>query len=423
MKTLFKDAIIITMNDKNSIIKGDVFVDGNTIKEVGKVNEKKFDRVIDCKGKALMPGFVNTHCHLAMSLFRGIGENTNFNNWWHDNMRPLEEKCTDDDFYNGAKLSLLECIQNGITSVVDLYMANEMTAKAMKEMGVRGWIGVGAITGQEVLDEKYIDNEISKIRNINSDVKPILYAHSIYSCDESQYGELVKYSKIHNIPITTHMSETLKEVGDCYTRYQMTPAELLESYGVFDRPTLLAHCVHCDKEDVEILKNYNINIASCPSSNLIIGSGIAPIYSFTKNNINVCVSTDGPASNNSLDMFKEMFLLDNLQSGVLNQPYALTTIETLRSATVNGAKALGETRLGKIEKGCLADIILLDLDLANALPINNLQNNIVNSMNPKNVYLTMIDGKILYENNKFFIKNVQKIKQNAVQSIAKINLR
>ena len=420
MKILFKNATILTMNERNDIIKGDVFVEGNKIKEIGKGNNADYDRVIDCTNKALMPGFINTHCHLAMSLFRGIGENTNFNNWWNDNMRPLEEQCTNEDFYHGAKLGLLESIQNGITSIVDLYMANDMTAKAMKEMGVRGWIGVGAITGNEILDEKYLDNEIAKIKKTNSDAKPILYAHSIYTCDESQYGVLVKYSKKHNLPITTHMSETLKEVGDCYTKYQMTPVELLESYGLFDRPTLLAHCVHCDKDDVEIMKNYNVNVTSCPSSNLIIGSGIAPIYSYTKNNINVCVSTDGAASNNSLDMFKEMFLLDNLQSGVLNQPYALTTIETLRSATINGAKALGEDKLGRIEKGCYADIILLDLSLPNALPVNNLTNNIVNSMGTKNIYLTMIDGNILYENNEFFIKNVEKIKQNAIKTIQKL---
>ena len=422
MKILFKDAIIITMNDKNDILKGDVFVDGNTIQKIGKVSGENFDRVIDCKGKALMPGFINTHCHLAMSLFRGIGENTNFNNWWHDNMRPLEEQCSDEDFYNGVKLGLLECIQNGITSVVDLYMANNMTAKAMKELGVRGWIGVGAITGSEVLDEKYLDAEIDKIKKTNNDVKPILYAHSIYSCDESQYAELVKYSKKHNLTITTHLSETLKEVGECYTKYQMTPVELLESYGVLDRNTLLAHCVHCDKDDVQIMKNYNVNVTSCPSSNLIIGSGIAPIYSYTKNNINVCVSTDGAASNNSLDMFKEMFLLDNLQSGVLNQPFALTTLETLRSATINGAKALGEDKLGKIEKGCFADIILLDLTLPNALPINNLINNVVNSMGTKNVCLTMVNGNILYENNQFLIDNADKIKQNAIKSIKNLKI-
>ncbi len=401
MKIVIKNAIIVTMNQNNDIINnGQVEIDDNIITYVGNNREVKGE-IIDAQGNIIMPGFVNTHCHLAMTLFRGYGENSNFKNWWLDYMRPLEEKLEVGDCYYGATLGILELIKNGVTTVADFYLHYDETARAVVDTGIRANIGIGAITGREVLSEDFLNNELNKI-SLCHRIKPILYAHSLYSCDESQFLELNKFAQKYNLIKSTHASETLMEVGTIYNKYNKTPIALLESYGFFDSPCILAHCVHCDKEDIEIMKQYDISVATNPSSNLILGSGIAPLYSFIKNKINVSIGTDGAASNNNLNMFKEMYLADNLQAGVLNQAQAVTTIDALKMATIRGAIALGYNNLGRIDNGFLADIIMIDVHRPNMQPINNVFNNLVNACESNNVVMTMIDGKIVYRNDKFY---------------------
>jgi len=402
MKKVIKNAIIVTLNTENEIIKnGQIEVDDNIISYVGEIRETECDELIDAKGNIIMPGFVNTHCHMAMTLFRGYAENANFNNWWIDNMRPLEDKIEPKDVYYGATLGALELIKNGVTTVLDVYLNPEETAQAVIDTGIRANIGVGAITGSEVISKEYLDEEISKI-NKSELIKPILYLHSVYSCDESQFAEINKYAEENGLIKTTHASETLKEVGDIHNKYGLTPIGLLESYGFFDSPSILAHCVHCDRDDIEIMSNYDISVATNPSSNLILGSGIAPLYSYVKSKINVCIGTDGAASNNNLNMFKEMYLADNLQAGVLNQAQAITTVDALKMATVRGALALGYDNLGRIMEGYLADMIMIDISRPNMQPLNNIYNNIVNSCESNNVIMTMINGKIVYKDDNYY---------------------
>lgn len=401
MKTIIKNAIIVTLNRGNEVIRnGQVEIDGNRITYVGSEREA-VGEIIDAKGNIIMPGFVNTHCHLAMTLFRGYGENKSFDNWWRDVMRPLEERLEGEDCYYGASLGILELIKNGVTTVADFYINPSDTAKAVLDTGIRASIGVGAITGNEVISEESLDKDVADI-SLSPRIKPILYAHSLYSCDESQFNELNKYAIKHDILKSTHISETLDEVGKIANKYGMSPIETLESFGFFDTPSLLAHCVHTDKDDIEIMKNYDISVATCPSSNLILGSGIAPLYSFVKNKINVTIGTDGAGSNNNLNMFKEMYLADNLQAGVLNQFSAITTIDALKMATLRGAMALGYDDLGRIEEGYLADLIMIDTSKPNMRPLNSVFNNLVNACESSNVILTMVDGKIIYKDGKYY---------------------
>lgn len=403
MKTIINNAIIVTLNKENEIIRnGQVEIEGNKIIYVGEAREFEDNaNVIDAKGNIIMPGFINTHCHLAMTLFRGYAENSNFSDWWIDYMRPLENKLELEDCYYGATLGILELLKNGVTTVADFYLHPEETARAVVDTGIRANIAVGAITGQEVLSEESLREDVERI-SVSPLIKPILYAHSVYSCDESQFGELNKFASKYNLIKSTHASETLTEVGNIHSKYGVTPIGLLESYGFFDSPSILAHCVHCDKDDIEIMKNYDITVATNPSSNLILGSGIAPLYSFVKNNINVSIGTDGAASNNNLNMFKEMYLADNLQAGVLNQAHAITTIDALKMATIRGALALGYDNLGRIEPGYLADIIMIDLSRPNMQPTNDIFNNLVNACESNNVIMTMVDGNVLYQDEKYF---------------------
>lgn len=401
MKKIIKNAIVVTMNKNNDIIRnGQVEIEDNKITYVGPIREMTGD-VIDANGNIIMPGFVNTHCHLAMTLFRGYGENSNFNNWWMDYMRPLEDRLEKDDCYYGATLGILELLKNGVTTVADFYLNYDETARAVVDTGIRANIAVGAITGREVLSEEFLLGEIKKI-TVSDLIKPILYAHSVYTCDESQFGELNRFASKYNLIKSTHASETLKEVGTIYNKYNMTPIALLESYGFFDSPSVLAHCVHCDRDDIDIMRNYDITVATNPSSNLILGSGIAPLYSYVKSDINVSIGTDGAASNNNLNMFKEMYLADNLQAGVLNQAQAITTIDALKMATVRGALALGYDNLGRIEKDYLADIIMIDTSRPNMQPTNDIFNNLVNACESNNVIMTMVNGKIVYQDDKYY---------------------
>ena len=401
MKKIIKNAIIITLNTDNDVIKnGQIEIDNNLITYVGPIRDTEGE-VIDAKGNIVMPGFVNSHCHLAMTLFRGYAENSDFNNWWIDYMRPLEDKLEPDDCYYGSSLGILELLKNGVTTVADFYLNQEETARAVVDTGIRANIGVGAITGKEVISQESLDEDIKKI-NISELIKPILYVHSVYTCDESQYAEINRYAENHKLIKSTHASETLKEVGEIHSKYNLTPIGLLESYGFFDSPSILAHCVHCDRDDIDIMTNYDISVATNPSSNLILGSGIAPLYSYVKNKINVCIGTDGAASNNNLNMFKEMYLADNLQAGVLNQAHAITTIDALKMATVRGALALGYDNLGRIVEGYLADMIMLDIDRPNMQPLNNVCNNIVNACESNNVIMTMVNGKIVYKDDEYY---------------------
>ena len=403
MKKIITNAKIVTMNSQNEIIKdGQIEIDDNIITYVGASREiVDGGEIIDACGNIIMPGFVNTHCHLAMTLFRGYGENSNFKNWWIDYMRPLEDKLELGDCYYGATLGMLELIKNGVTTVADFYMNPEETANACIDTGIRANIAIGAITGKEILSQDTLLEEMNKISK-SPLIKPILYAHSLYSCDESQFNELNKFAVTHNLIKSTHASETLTEVGIIDNKFNMTPIALLESYGFLDTPTILAHCVHCDKDDIEIMSNYDVTVATNPSSNLILGSGIAPLYSYVKNKINVSIGTDGAASNNNLNMFKEMYLADNLQAGVLNQAHAITTIDALKMATVRGALALGYDNLGRLQEGYLADLIMIDISKPNMQPINDIANNLVNACESNNVIMTMINGKVVYKDDEFY---------------------
>lgn len=420
----FINATIITMNESDEIIKnGEVIVKDNIISYVGASNNAvKGDKVIDLKGKILMPGFINTHCHSAMSLMRGLGGNAVFEQWWQENMVPIEEQLTYDDIYNGTLLSAYEMIRAGITSAVDLYINSEAAAEALADAKMRAWVNIGArCVNLQYVDIEDLEEEYKDMLNLSPLIKPIKYAHAVYSCSDEIYSGFIDFANKHNLVFTTHASETLAEVGKNHTQTGLTPIALLEKYGAFDMKCLLAHCVHLDKDDINILKQYEgVSVSTNASSNLYLGSGIAPIYSYLKNGINVCLGTDGPASNNSLNMFKEMYLVKNLQSGIMNDASLVTSLEVLKMATINGAKALNMDNLGAIKKGYLADLIVIDNTKPNMQPEHDVVCNIVNSCSVENVVLTMIDGKILYENGEYYLdNNLSDILKNTANYVSK----
>lgn len=429
MKIWFKNANIF--ND-NKIVKGDVVVFNDEIVFVGEDAETNFfkinrntikettlinsivDRVIDVKGNILMSGFVNAHAHTPSTILRGMADDMSLHDWL-DKIIPLEKSLTDEDIYYSTLLGLAEYAKAGITCVEENYSRLHSVVKAYKDSGLRARISIG-FPDVNVDKPEFSLNEELKFVNENG-YDAVCYAHSLYGTSLNNFDKLNTFAKINNLFVSTHISETLKEVGDCSVEFGLTPVEQLEYLGFFDRPATVYHCVHADKDDISLLADYNVNVVTCPSSNLKLASGIAPIFALQNAGINIAIGTDGAYSNNSYDMFKEMFLVATLNKAILYNGEIIKAHEVLNMATKNGAKALGlENKIGQIKVGLQADLILIDTNGIHNQPKNNLISNLVYSTKSSDVYLTMVKGKIIYEDGQlFFNKTLDEIIQKCEQ--------
>ena len=402
MKILFKNARILDLDEENGYRRGEVLVEDDTIAFVGKTYKGEVDREIDVNGNVLSPGFVNCHAHSAMTVLRGVKDDVDLQEWLFDNMFPREEMLTYDDIYWGTMLAVCEYLRAGITCIQDYYFHEGAILKALNETGMRARIALGFLTGDR-LDEKYMDEQYEAISKAPL-IEPVVTCHSVGVCSEEKFEKLVAYAKKKNLPMATHLSETLKEVGDCTVKNNgLTPPQFLEQVGFLDRQCSFFHCVHMDKDDLQLLKDYEANVVTCPSSNIKLASGIAPIFAMQNKDLNISIGTDGAASNNSLDMFKEMFLVSTLSKVNLYKPDIVSARDVLKMATVNGAKTVGFDDIGEIKVGKKADLILIDTKKPHMQPEHNLLSNLVYSAKSSDVYLTMVNGKILYEDGKLNI--------------------
>lgn len=418
MKIKFVNARVLTKeSDEYVLKKRSVLVEGNKIVAVAENLPELADREIDVKENILMSGFVNAHAHNAMTLLRGIKNDVSLQTWLFDYIFPNEKKLTTEDVYWGELLGIAESVRAGITCFEENYFYFENIIKALNTAKMRARVGIGKDFLGRTLKEDL--TKALKLFNNPELVKPVVYPHSIYTVSEEEMETFVTLAADNSLGISTHLSETLTEVGDCINLRKQTPPQYLESLGFFDRNATLYHCVHMDKDDTQILQNYNVNIVTCPSSNLKLASGFAPVYSFLQKGLNVAIGTDGPASNDSIDMFKEMFLVATLQKAYLGESQAVTVGQVLDMATVNGAKALGFEKIGKIEEGYFADLILIDITGLHHMPKNNLVSNLVYSAKSSDVYLTMVNGNILYENGQFNIGENLEVILDKCSQIAK----
>lgn len=398
MKILIKNAKILKSADEE-IINGQIEIAGNIISKISTeiLKENDYDKIINANGNLIMPGFINCHTHSAMTIFKGLGEGKNLQEWLFDNILKYEDKLTDEDVYYAVKLAILEYLKNGITTIADMYYFPLSTAKACYESGMRAYIQL-----DERSDEK-LEELVKGMKNYEGIINRFFGCHSVYRSSEEIFARAIKFSKKYNSFVTTHMSETLTEVGDCAKEHNLTPVGLLESYGFFDVPSMVFHAVHLDKEDFKILERYNVNVCSNPSSNLKLGSGIAPISAMLSHNINVCLGTDGSSSNNKLDMFREMYLVSCLQKQLMRNASSISCEQAIKMATENGATALHNNKIGKLEVGNFADLIMINLHGVNNETAINIKSNLVYASGAEDVMLTMINGKILYENGQYYI--------------------
>ena len=410
MITLFKNTRILTMQSSN-IFTGELVVKDNKIIFYGPHYEGEVpDRVIDCEGNLLMPGFKNAHAHTAMVFARSCSDDQELHDWLFDTIFPMEEKFQDGDIYHLTKLGILEYLTSGITAAFDMYFHVPEIVQASEEMGFRSIIlATSAEEPISLLRERYYE-----INKPDSLCKYFLGIHAEYTTSEERIKEIVDLSHELKVPIYIHICETENECKGCVERHGMTPVKYLDSLGFFDYGGGGFHCVCFTDEEVEIFKKHNCYVVTCPCSNLKLASGIAPLQRYKKAGLPIAIGTDGAGSNNALDMFREMYLTSTLQKVSNKDPKAMDGFDVLKMATVNGAHALGLYDSDVIEVGKNADLIMIDLKNPAMQPINNIANNIVYAGSKDCVKMTMINGKILYFNHEFFVdQDVNEIMKKA----------
>ena len=406
MKTRLYNARILTMKEGEEIFQGEIWTDGAQITYIGPSREdtpKDFQREIDCRGDLLMPGFKNAHTHSGMTLMRSLADDCPLAEWLNTQIFPLEAKLTPEDIYTATELAILEYLTTGVTAIFDMYLTPDSIADACSNMGMR-CVQVGGLNNFSesipLLEQWY--EKLNHKDELNSFM---LGFHAEYTTSKELLAQVAELSQKYKAPVFTHISETKAEVEGCVERYGCTPAQLFESLGMWEYGGGGYHGVYLTPEDRAIFKKRNLTIVTNPGSNTKLASGIAPISDFLKEGIPVAVGTDGPSSNNCLDMFREMFLVTGLAKLKEQDAAAVDAREVLKMATVNGAKAMGLDNSDVLAEGKYADLIRIDLHQPNMQPIHNIQKNLVYSGSKQNVSMTMIHGRILYENGTFYTKD------------------
>lgn len=403
MKRLFKNARILTMHEGEEIFFGNLLVDGSRISYVGpEMPAGEFDEVIECDGDLLMPGFKNAHSHSAMSFTRSIADDLPLHEWLFDKIFPLEAKLQPLDIYRLSKVSILEYLTSGITSCFDMYLNDDEMVFASNEMGYRS-----VVLGTFTSDPKSIDAMKAKYLKYNQPDSLVSYKlgfHAEYTSKEELLKKLSDLSHELKAPIYTHISETLNEVRECEEKHNgMSPVEYCESLGLWDYGGAGFHCVWFTPKDLEIWKKHGLGIVTNPGSNSKLASGVAPLELYCKEGLTLGIGTDGAGSNNGLDMFYEMRLacvMQKLQSG---DAASFDALLALKAATVGGAKIMGLDDCLYLEKGMKADIIRIDLKRPSMQPLNNIAKNLVYSGSKDVVKMTMVNGKILYQDGEFHV--------------------
>ena len=407
MNTRLYNARILSMDGDCKITEGEIWVEGEKISYVGKAVsdeeiEKKgisFDTVRNCNGNVLMPSFKDAHTHSAMTGMRSYADDMPLWEWLSTKIFPLEAKLTAEDMYEFNRLAILEYLSGGISAVFDMYMHPEECSRACEEMGIR-FVGCCDINkfGPDISE---VEKRFETLNKNNGYSSYIIGFHAEYTCTKELLENLAGIAAKYKSPVFTHNSETRKEVDECIERHGMTPTALFESIDMFRYGGGGYHCVYLNDEDIEIFKKHDLTVVTNPGSNTKLASGIAPVSRYLDEGIRVAIGTDGPSSNNSLDMFREMFLTTGLAKLRENNAAAVVPKEVLKMATVNGAKCMNLNDCDVLAPGKYADIIMLDMHQPNMQPFNNIVDNIVYSGSRANVAMTMVGGKILYEDGKF----------------------
>lgn len=408
------------------VLEGEIHIDGDRVsfagtnEEAGKIKDNiVWDREIDACGNIVMPGFKDAHTHSAMTFLRSYADDLPLQEWLYNRVFPMEAKLTEEDVLWCSRLAILEYLTSGITANFDMYMKNEANARASAEAGFRTVL-CGSINDFGGTIEE-IEEEYNHFNSYNPLISYQLGFHAEYTTKRETLERMAWLAQKYKAPVYTHNSETKAEVEGCIERYGKTPAAFLDSLGMFEFGGGGFHCVYMTDEDLSIFKEKNIWAVTNPASNVKLASGIAPVQKMLDMGIGLAVGTDGPASNNCLDMFREMFLVTALQKVSIPDASATDANDVLYMATSGGALAMGLKECDTLEKGKYADLIMLDIHQPNMQPLNNISKNIVYSGSKQNVKMTMVAGKILYEDGRFNIgTDAEEIYAKANESIERM---
>ncbi len=419
MSVLFTGVTAVTMDPSAPLLKdGYVSVSGTEIAYAGPERpEGAFDRVIDCSGRVMMPGFVDAHTHIPMTLLRGYGGGHSLQDWLYQYIFPAEAKLDDRCVAAGTGLGLLEMIGNGITCIADMYAHTGAIAEEILKSGISANLSCGGLYfgapedfSEDTCPDCVHQRQLTEEWHGAGDGQILVDAsiHAEYTSSAPLWEWMARYAADHGLGMHVHVSETAKEHRECIERNGATPIQILDRCGVWNTRGLAAHCVFTTPEDWEIMARRGVSAVHNPWSNLKLGSGVAPVPDMLKAGVNVCLGTDGVSSHNSTDMFADVKLAACLHCGVRQDPLVLSSADALAMATAGGARALGRNT-GVIAAGKTADLILVDFRSPNLVPCHDTVENLVFSATGRDVCLTMARGKVLYENGEYLTLDRERI--------------
>ncbi len=430
MRRLFTNCdILATENGRLKYIRrGSLGVNGSVIDYIGPDEPiDRYDIYWDMSDRLLIPGLVNAHTHTAMTLLRGIGSGLSLQEWLFDTVFPIEDKLTAEDIRAGTELAMLEMIASGTTSFSDMYMEPQETVEAALKAGLRANIcrPVQCFDPAErPQDNRRIKESLALFDKYDGAgdgrIKIDFSVHAEYTCTPDvvrYYASLVRERR-GNMHI--HLSETKKEHDACVERYGVTPARWFADLGAFDSRAFAAHCVWVTEDDMKLMSDMGVSAVHCPSSNMKLGSGFAPVRALTDAGVNVALGTDGASSNNNLNMMEELHLASILHSGHTGDPTVIKPAETVRMATVNGARLQGRDDTGELTVGKKADIAALDISRPHTIPNLDPLALITCSAQAGDVVMTMVDGKVLYDNGRFLTLNAPQIYRDVRRAVERV---
>lgn len=407
---LIRGATIVTMNDDREIlVDAELLIEKGRITSVGCACDppvgwraSKAERVIEAKGKVVMPGLINGHNHAAMSLFRGYADDLPLMSWLTDRIWPLEARLTPEDVYWGTALAVLEMVRGGTTAFADMYFHMGQVAEVVKKTGVRavltrGLVGVGPDPGQAIEATRKLAAEWHK--GADGRIRVAVGPHAPYTCPPGFLKDVIALARELELPIHIHIAETEDETKMVQEQYGATPVQYLERAGLFDGLRVTAaHCVHLTPADISILADRKVGVISCPASNLKLAAGIAPLAELLRAGVTVGLGTDGPASAGALDMWEQMRLAANLQKVTTGEADAVTAYQALEMATRGSAKALGlDSKVGAIIPGMQADVIIVNLERAHLYPPHDVVSSLVYAGHPEDVETVIVAGEPVME--------------------------
>ncbi len=421
MKILFKNVRTLESGVDKTV---NVLIDGKIISYIGK-ELRAADKTVEGNGDLLMPAFYNAHCHSAMTLFRGYGDDLPLQKWLNEKIFPAEDRLNEERVYTGSQLAIAEMIRNGVVSFSDMYFFLDETARAVEESGIKANLSRSIVSFDKDADfskDQRVLESIDVFERWNGKgdgrIKIDMSLHAEYSNVEPCFRYVAELAKKLGTGFQIHVSETESEHRECIERHGMTPMRFLESCGVLDVPVTAAHCVYVTDDDIRLMAEKGVTAAHNPVSNLKLGSGIMPYKKMKAAGVNVALGTDGVASNNRLSILRELQYAALIHKGAECDPAVTSACEMIKCATVNGARSQGRSDCGELKTGNRADLVLIDMNAVNNIPSYDLESTVCYSATESNVLMTLSDGNILYDRGTYTTIDEEQMKFNAKRVIS-----